>query len=88
MLDGVSYEEAIGKREDEETEMVPAQEIERVTDEEERGELESIEEEEIAAAIGRMKKKKAAGIYRILMETRLYGEKAIKNRLITVLKQV
>lgn len=60
MLDGVSYEEAIEEREDKETEMVPAQEIERVTDEEEKGELESIEEEEIAAAIGRMKKKKAA----------------------------
>lgn len=63
------YEEVIGKREDEKTEMVPAQEIERVTDEEEREELESIEEEEIAAAIGKMKKKKAAGIDGILMET-------------------
>lgn len=64
MLDGVSYEKTTIKREDEETEMMPAQEVERVTGEEQKGEL----EKEIAAAIGRMKKKKTAGIDEIPMK--------------------
>lgn len=46
LLDSISYEEAIGEREDEETEMVPAQEIERVMDEEERGDCSSYKKNE------------------------------------------
>lgn len=66
------------------------EEEEKIRKDSEKEEIEEDEDlkEEIIQIIRKMKKKKAAGLDRIIMEAWLYGGKALRKRLVEIMKEI